>query len=114
MTALTHRHLVRIVFPLGMVGGFVLFYALALLAFGVLRLPKPGDESVANVVSLLVLIAVFYNAVYGGGRLAVGLLQWRVRARCPRCGRAELGIVFRTRTGGPYRCRACAYADPPE
>jgi predicted RNA-binding Zn-ribbon protein involved in translation (DUF1610 family) len=97
------------VFPLGMLCAVALYWAIFLLVFGVLQLPKPNDETAVGVVSALVVFALFFLMVYRGGRLAVTLLQRLVLAQCPVCQEAKVGQVFLSRNRGEYRCRACGY-----
>jgi hypothetical protein len=110
MTIPAHDLLFRLLYGLGMACGVALFWLVLLLAFGVLRLPRPGDESALNVVSALLTISLFFAMGYGGGRLTVLLVQRWVRATCPRCGKPEVVVVFLTLRTGRHRCRACGYA----
>lgn len=112
MTIRKHKLLVRVVSPLGMMGGFLLLPFILWVAVAVVGLPRPGGDSTSGVVMTLIAIAIFFTLVYGGGRLAVALFQWRVLAECPHCGLAALGLRFVTVNRGTYRCRACGYVDP--
>jgi hypothetical protein len=112
MTVAKHDLLFRIIYGLGMVCGVALYWLILLLAFGVLRLPRPGDESAVNLASAVSAIALFFVMGYGGGRLAVLLVQRWVKATCPRCGKCEVVVVFVTFRTGRYRCRACDFALP--
>jgi hypothetical protein len=111
MSVDTHRLLVRLVFPLGMIGGVALFWVALWVASGVLRLS--GCGAVLGAAAALVVFSLYFVVVSGGGRLAVVLLQRRVPARCPVCREAAVGAKVWWRTMGEYRCRACGYVRPP-
>jgi hypothetical protein len=75
MTIFRHDLLFRVIYGLGMFCGVALFWLALLLAFGGLRLPRPGDESAVSLVSAAAAISLFFVMGYGGGRLAVLLLH---------------------------------------
>lgn len=112
MTIRKHKFLVRVFTPLGMLSGFLVLPFVIWFAVTVVGLPRPGGDSPSEVVMTLVVIATFFASVYGGGRLAVALFQRRVRAVCPHCGLAAVGLQFVTINRGTYRCSACGYVDP--
>lgn len=112
MTIRTQQLLVRLVYPLGMLSGFLATWVAIWFAVNVLRLPSPGDESVGAVVMALAAIAFFFTSVYGGAILAALLAGRWARAECPRCAQAAVGVTFVSIKRGIYRCRACGYVHP--
>lgn len=98
--------------PVGDDRRVALFWVALWLAFVVLRLPGPGNETVVGVVSAFVVFSLFFVMAYGCGKLAVVLFQRRVLARCPACREAAVGLKVWLRTHGDYRCRACGYIQP--
>ncbi len=109
MTIRAHQILMRVVYPLGMFVGFLAMWPVIWFAVNVLGLPSPGGDSAGGVVMALAVIAAFFTLAYGGARLAVVIAQRWVRADCPRCGQAAVGVTFAAVISGPYRCRACGY-----
>jgi predicted RNA-binding Zn-ribbon protein involved in translation (DUF1610 family) len=107
-----HKLLVRVIAPLGMLAGFLVLPFILWFAFAVAGLPRPSGGSAIGWVMILAVIALFFTLVYGGGRIAVALFQWRVRADCPRCGLEAMSLHYVTVSQGTYRCRACGYVDP--
>lgn len=112
MTVWRHKLLVRVIAPLGMLAGFLVLPIISWFAFAVVLLPRPSGDSTIGWVMILAVIALFFTLVYGGGRIAVALFQWRIRADCPRCGLAAMSLHYVRVSQGTYRCRACGYVDP--
>ena len=109
MTIRRHQILVRLVYPLGMLTSVPVVWIALWFTVAVVGLPRPEGDSVGGAVMAALAIALFFATAYGGGRLAVALLQWRVCAECPHCGRPTVGLAFVTFTRGIYRCRECDY-----
>ncbi|MGL4551686.1 MAG: hypothetical protein ACRC33_10895 [Gemmataceae bacterium] len=109
MSIFQHDLLFRLVYGLGMVFGAGAFWLVLLLAFAVLRLPRPGNDTAAGMTSASLTICLFFVMGYGGGRVAVQFTQRWVRAACPRCGKNEVAVAFLSFRSGRHRCRACGY-----
>ncbi len=112
MSIRLHQILMRIAYPLGMLGGFL---SLPLAFWTVARfvgLLAPEHTEAARMTAVLVSLALFFLVVPGGGMVAVILAGRFVRARCPQCGRRAVTLAFVSADRGVYGCHGCGYLHP--
>jgi|GEM_PF-4431467 len=112
MSIRVHLILMRFVFPLGMLGGFLSVPLTFWFVTCVGRLLAPAQEDATRVVASVVTLAWFFLAVHGGGMIAVILVGRFLPARCPQCGRRAVTVTFVSADRGVYGCHKCGYVHP--
>ena len=107
MSIRMHRILMHVIYPLGMVGGFFCF------AFGCsavtrsLDLPAPLSSTSEGIAMIILIIALFPAFVYGGGMVAVLVVQRWVKGQCTKCGQEAVCFHFMTDERRSCVCAAC-------